>query len=37
MFQHATHTIVVLDIAWPWASEAYGLWALPFVRILLRA
>ena len=25
MFQHATHTIVVLDIAWPWASEAYEL------------
>ena len=25
MFQHATHTIVVLDIAWPWASEAFGL------------
>ena len=27
MFQHATHTrtIVVLDTAWPWASEAYGL------------
>ena len=25
LFQHATHTIVVLDIAWPWASEAYGL------------
>ena len=24
MFQHATHTIVV-DTAWPWASEAYGL------------
>ena len=24
-FQHATHTIVVLDTAWPWASEAYGL------------
>ena len=22
MFQHATHTIVVLDAAWPWASEA---------------
>ena len=25
MLQHATHTIVVLDTAWPWASEAYGL------------
>ena len=25
MFQHAIYTIVVLDIAWPWASEAYGL------------
>ena len=25
VFQHATHTIVVLDAAWPWASEAYGL------------
>ena len=25
LFQHATHTIVVLDIAWPWASEADGL------------
>ena len=25
VFQHATHTIVVLDTAWPWASEAYGL------------
>ena len=25
MFQHATRTIVVLDTAWPWASEAYGL------------
>ena len=25
MFQHATHTIVVLDTARPWASEAYGL------------
>ena len=25
MFQRATHTIVVLDTAWPWASEAYGL------------
>ena len=25
MFQHATHTIVVLDIAGFWASEAYGL------------
>ena len=31
-----THTIVVLDTAWPWASEAYGL-CLPFARILLRA
>ena len=25
LFQHATHTVVVLDTAWPWASEAYGL------------
>ena len=25
MFQRATHTIVVLDTAWHWASEAYGL------------
>ena len=25
MFQPATHKIVVLDTAWPWASEAYGL------------
>ena len=25
VFQHATHTKVVLDTAWPWASEAYGL------------
>ena len=27
MLQHATHThsLVVLDTAWPWASEAYGL------------
>ena len=28
LFQHvsaATHKIVVLDTAWPWASEAYGL------------
>ena len=25
VLQHATHTIVVLDTAWPWASEAYGL------------
>ena len=29
LFQHVsacyTHTIVVLDTAWPWASEAYGL------------
>ena len=25
MLQHAAHTIVVLDTAWPWASEAYGL------------
>ena len=29
MFQNATHTIVVLlDTAWPWVSEAYGLWSL---------
>ena len=27
MFQHATHTIVAMDTAWPWASEAYGLCA----------
>ena len=32
MFQHATHTIVVLDIAWPWASEAYGLCRLCHLR-----
>ena len=27
LFQRATHTrtIVVLDTAWPWANEAYGL------------
>ena len=25
MFQPATHKTVVLDTAWPWASEAYGL------------
>ena len=25
MLQRTTHTIVVLDTAWPWASEAYGL------------
>ena len=25
VFQRATHTKVVLDTAWPWASEAYGL------------
>ena len=25
LFQPATHKIVVLDTAWPWASEAYGL------------
>ena len=25
MFQPATHKIVVLDTAWPWVSEAYGL------------
>ena len=24
LLQHATHTKVVLDTAWPWASEAYG-------------
>ena len=38
MFQHATHTTVVLDTAWPWASEAYGLCAVcahTFVRINL--
>ena len=38
LFQHVsacyTHnSIVVLDTAWPWASEAYGL-SLPFARIL---
>ena len=39
MFQHATHTIVVLDTAWPCASEAYGLCRLAhtFVRINLYA
>ena len=39
MLQHATHTIVVLDTAWPWASEAYGLCACAhtFVRINLYA
>ena len=25
MFRHATHTIVALDTAWPWASAAHGL------------
>ena len=25
LLQHATHTIVALDTAWPWAGEAYGL------------
>ena len=24
LFQHATHTIVVLDTAWPWANDTYG-------------
>ena len=24
IFQRETHTIVVLDTAWPWTSEAYG-------------
>ena len=28
MFQPATHKIAVLDTAWPWASEAYGLCCL---------
>ena len=40
MFQHATRTIVVLDTAWPWASEAYGLrrWCAYFcAHILIRA
>ena len=35
MFQHATHTIVVLDTAWPWAGEAYtgfAVCAYTFVR-----
>ena len=40
LFQHVsacyTHTIVVLDTDWPWASEAYGLCS-PFVRIMLYA
>ena len=28
LFQHATDSIVVLDTAWPWASETYGLCCL---------
>ena len=39
VFQHATHTIVALDTAWPWASEAHGLAGCThtFVRINLYA
>ena len=37
MFQYATHTIVVLDTAWPWASEDYGFAVCEhtFVRVIL--
>ena len=40
MFQPATHEIVALDTAWPWASEAHGLCclrALFCARKLIRA